>query len=88
MVRAQCLVHLGRTRQAVELTQSTLRASGDDPEVLYDASLIYAQAGDRTSALVNAKLALEKGIQPRWFTLPAFGPLRNDPELRAMLGAG
>ncbi len=86
MVRAQCLVHLGRSREAVELTQSTLRASGDDPEVLYAASLVYSQAGDRASALVNAKLALEKGVQPRWFTLPAFGPLRNDPELRAMLG--
>lgn len=82
MVRAQCLVHLGRSREAVELTQSTLRASGDDPEVLYAASLVYSQAGDRASALVNAKLALEKGVQPRWFTLPAFGPLRNDPELR------
>ena len=86
MVRAQCLAHLDRSREAVELTQSTLRASGDDPEVLYAASLVYAQAGDRASALVNAKLALEKGVQPRWFTLPAFGPLRNDPELRAMLG--
>jgi serine/threonine-protein kinase len=85
MVRAQCLVHLGRTREAVELTQSTLRVSGDDPEVLYDASLVYALAGDRASALVNAKLALEKGVQPRWFTLPLFGPLREDPELRALL---
>lgn len=85
MVRAQCLVHLGRTREAVGLTQGTLRASGDDPEVLYAASLVYSQAGDRTSALVNAKLALEKGVQPRWFTLPAFGPLREDPELRALL---
>jgi len=85
MIRAQCLVHLGLTREAVELTQGTLRASGDDPEVLYEASLVYAQAGDRASALVNAKLALEKGVQPRWFTLPVFGPLRHDPELRALL---
>ncbi|MBW8877047.1 MAG: protein kinase [Acidobacteria bacterium] len=86
MNRAQCLAHLGRSREAVELTQSTLRTSGDDPEVLYNASLVYALVGDRASALVNAKLALEKGVQPRWFTLPAFGPLRNDRELRAMLG--
>ncbi len=85
MARAQCLAHLGQSREAVELTQSTLRTSGDDPEVLYDASLVYALAGDHASALVNAKLALGKGMQPRWFTLPAFGPLRDDPELRAML---
>jgi serine/threonine-protein kinase len=85
MDRAQCLAHLGRSREAVELTQSILRTSGDDPEILYIASLVYALVGDRSSALVNVKLALEKGVQRRWFALPAFGPLRNDPELRAML---
>jgi serine/threonine-protein kinase len=85
MVRAQCLVHLGRAREAVETTQQALRESGEDPEILYAASLVYARAGDRASALVNVGLALKKGMQPRWFTLPAFGPLRSDPELTALL---
>ena len=85
MVRAQCLAHLERGREAVGVTQQALRESGDDPEILYAASLVYALAGDRASALVNAELALGKGMQPRWFTLPAFGPLRDDPELRALL---
>ncbi|HKV11278.1 MAG TPA: protein kinase [Thermoanaerobaculia bacterium] len=85
MIRAQCLAHLGRGREAVRWTQQALRESGDDPEILYAASLVYALAGDRASALVNAELALGKGMQPRWFTLPAFGPLRGDPELRALL---
>lgn len=85
MAKAQCLAHLGQTREAVELTQRVLRDSGDTPEVLYTASLVYALVGDRASALVNAKLALEKGIQPRWFTLAVFGPLRDDPELRSLL---
>src|SRR4051812_3279969 len=84
MDRAECLAHLGRSREAVELIQSTLRTSGDDPEVLYNASLVYALVGDRASALVDAQLALEKGVEPRWFSLPVF-PLRDDPELRAML---
>jgi tetratricopeptide (TPR) repeat protein/predicted Ser/Thr protein kinase len=85
MVRAQCLAHLEQAREAVKVTQQALRDSGDDPEILYAASLVYALAGDRASALVNAELALGKGMQPRWFTLPAFGPLRDDPELRALL---
>ena len=85
MIRAQCLAHLGRAREAVGVTQQALRESGDDPEILYAASLVYALAGDRSSALVNAELALKKGMRPRWFTLPAFGPLRGDPELRAIL---
>jgi serine/threonine-protein kinase len=85
MDKAQCLAHLGRIPEAVELTQRTLRESGDDPELFYTASLVYALAGDRASALVNAKLALANGIQPRWFTLPAFGALRNDPALQTLL---
>jgi serine/threonine-protein kinase len=85
MAKAQCLAHLGRTREAVAEAQRTLRQSFDDPEILYYASLVYALAGDRASALVNAQSALDKGLQPRWFTLPAFGPLRNDPELQALL---
>jgi tetratricopeptide (TPR) repeat protein len=86
MIRAQCLAHLGRHWEAVELTQQALRESGEDPEILLAASLVYALAGDRASALVNADHALKKGMKPRWFTLPAFGSLRDDPELKALLG--
>lgn len=85
MAKAQCLAHLGRIREAVELAQRTLQQNAEDPQVVYAASLVYALAGDRTSALVNAKIALDKGVQPRWFTLAAFGPLRNDPELQMLL---
>src|SRR6185436_3978720 len=85
MGKAQCLVHLGRVGDAVELTQRTLRQSDDDSELFYAASLVYALAGDRASFRVNAELALDHGVQPRWFTLPVFGALRNDPELRALL---
>ena len=88
MAKAQCLAHLGKTREAVALAQTTLRQSYDDPEILYAASLVYALAGDRASALVNAQSALDKGMQPRWFTLAAFGPLRDDPELQALLRRG
>ncbi len=84
MIRAQCLAHLGLAHEAVGVTLRTLRGSGDDSEILYAASLVYALAGDRASALVNAELAVKQGVQPRWFTLPAF-PLRDDPELKALL---
>jgi len=85
MAKAQCLAHLEKTREAVTVTQATLRESFADPQIVYAASLVYALVGDRASALVNAQSALEKGVEPRWFTLPAFGPLRDDPELRAIL---
>src|SRR6185312_16332413 len=85
MIEAQCLAHLGRPREAVAVAQRTLQQSFDDPQIVYAASLVYALVGDRASALVNAQSALEKGIQPRWFTLAAFGPLRHDPELQTLL---
>ncbi|HWM91222.1 MAG TPA: tetratricopeptide repeat protein [Thermoanaerobaculia bacterium] len=85
MVPAQCLVRLGRTREAVEIAQRTLQQHPDDPEVVYLAALVYSLAGDRSSALVNARIAREKGTQPRWFTLAAFDPLRDDPEFRSLL---
>jgi tetratricopeptide (TPR) repeat protein len=85
MNRAQCLARLGRVREAVEATQHALRDSGEDPEVLLPAALVYALAGDRSSALVNAEAALEKGSSPRWFSMPVFGPLSYDPEIQALL---
>ena len=61
--------------------QATVQESFDDPEILYAASLVYAVAGERESALVTAQRALEKGMQPRWFSIPAFAGLRRtDPE--------
>lgn len=85
MIKAQCLVHLGRSREAVETVQQTLQQSPDDPEVVYLASLVYSLAGDRESALVDARLARAKGIQPRWFNIAAFQGLRGDPELQRLL---
>lgn len=89
MAVAQCLAHLGRPREAVEIVQRTRERHPGHPEVVYLASLVYAVVGDRASALVNAKSALDTGTQPRWFTLPVFGDLRRDPELVALLaGSG
>jgi serine/threonine-protein kinase len=88
MIQAQCLAHLGRSREAVQATQRALRDGDQDPEILYQSSLVYALVGDRSSALVNAEAALDQGVERRWFTIPAFGALRNDPDLRALLARG
>ncbi len=85
MIKAQCLVRLGRSGEAVEITQRTLQQNPDDPEVLYLASLVYSLAGDRASALVNARLAREKGTQPRWFGIAAFQGLRGNPKFQGLL---
>ncbi|MEM8961487.1 MAG: protein kinase [Acidobacteriota bacterium] len=85
MIRAQCLMVLGEEREAVRLTREALTRASTNPEVLYLAALVHHLAGDRTSALVNAEDALDKGLQPIWFDLPAFDTLRDDPSFRALV---
>jgi tetratricopeptide (TPR) repeat protein/predicted Ser/Thr protein kinase len=85
MVEAQCLARLGRTSQAVEAAQRSLRQSPDDPDILYAAALVYALVGDHASAVVNARNAIAKGMQPRFFHVPAFDGLRQDPEIQPLL---
>ncbi len=87
MLKAQCLARLGRLREAVELAQDQLRRTPDDPALLLQSALVHSLAGERTSALNNAMAALEKGIQPRWFTGSAFRWLRETPELRSRFAA-
>ncbi|WP_377517640.1 tetratricopeptide repeat protein [Microbulbifer taiwanensis] len=82
MVEAQCLAHLGMKGEAVRMTLMALLRSEGDPEVAYQASLVYALAGDNESALVNAQAAIEGGMDKRWFSLPAF----SSTSLPAMLG--
>jgi eukaryotic-like serine/threonine-protein kinase len=81
--RAQVLAHLGRSTEAVAAVQEALRLAPSNPQLAYEASLVYMLLGDRASALFNARRALEQGVEPRWFTFPWFGPLRSAPELRA-----
>jgi len=85
MAKAQCLAHLGRTREAVEITLRVLRQRPNDPEILQYAAAVYTSVGDRASALVSTQYALEKGMQARWFRLPAFASLQSDPEFRDLL---
>jgi DNA-binding winged helix-turn-helix (wHTH) protein/tetratricopeptide (TPR) repeat protein len=85
ITRAQCLLYLGRRLEAISLVQGLLRQSESDAQMVYLAALVYARAGDRSSALVNAAKARQLGMQPRWLRIPAFDALRGDPSFRALL---
>lgn len=79
-VRAQALAHLGRAADAVAAVQEALRLDPESPYRAYEASLVFAVVGDRTSALWNARRALDRGFDRRWFSFPWFDPLRTDLE--------
>ena len=78
LIKGQCLARVNRSDEAVEAALLAQRKRPDDPEVLYESSLIYALSGDRNSALVLARKALEKGFLARWFEIPAFESLRAE----------
>jgi serine/threonine protein kinase/tetratricopeptide (TPR) repeat protein len=83
--QAQCLAHLGRRRDAVKIIWKELERKRDDPDVLQSAALVFTLVGDHSTALANVEKALQKGIQPRWFLLPGFDSLRDDPEFRDLI---
>ena len=87
MGKAQCLANLGRLRDATELAERTVRQNRDNPDIAYDAALIYALAGDRANALANARVALRLGMGASWFRVAAFKSLRGAPEFRSLPGA-
>jgi Flp pilus assembly protein TadD len=71
-IRAQALAHLGRRDAAVAAVQQALRAAPDNPQVAYEAALVYALVGDAASARVNAGRARAAGYDRRWFSFPWF----------------
>jgi tetratricopeptide (TPR) repeat protein len=86
--RAQCLAYQGERGKAVEAALNAFQESPQDADVVYQASLVLAVAGERASALALARKALSLGYQPRWFEVPAFGSLRSEPAFREMLARG
>jgi tetratricopeptide (TPR) repeat protein len=85
MLKALCLARLGRSREAVELAQTQLRRNPEDPNLLRLSALVHSLAGERASALNDALAALDKGLQPRFFSGSAFRRLRESPEFRSRL---
>ena len=86
-LRAQALAHLGRTSDAVEAAQQVLPAAHDNPQAMFEVSLVYALVGDNASARLNAGKALARGVEPRWFEFPWFDSLRGSPEFETLLAA-
>ncbi len=85
MTMAQCLAYLGDAHRAVALTLDMLREHPEHAEVAYQAAVVYAVVGETASALVSAQRARERGVQPRWFEIPAFSSLRSDPRFEAVI---
>lgn len=82
---AQALAHVGRKRDAAAIVLKTPAQQRENPIILLSVAQVSALVGDRATALVDVDSALKKGLQPRFFLLPAFDSLRNDPEFRSLV---
>ena len=78
-IRAQALAHLGRRDEAVAAVHQALRAAPDNPQVAYEAALVYALVGDAASARVHAGRARAAGYDRRWFSFPWFDAIGLGP---------
>ena len=87
-LQAQCLVHLGEKRRAVEMALQALQEAPRDAEVTYQAAIVFTLAGEDTSALALVRKSRNLGIQARWLAIPAFERLRADPAFQALLAGG
>jgi eukaryotic-like serine/threonine-protein kinase len=84
-VRAQALAELGSRVEAAAAAQEALQRAPRNGQAAFEASLVYAMVGDRVSALVNARRAVDLGFDaPAWFRLPWFAPLRDDADFRRL----
>jgi serine/threonine-protein kinase len=86
-VKAQALAHLGRAPEAAAAVQRATAAAPDNPQLAYEAALVYALIGDRASAQASAERAVSGGFDRRWFALPFFDSLRGTPAWRELLAA-
>jgi serine/threonine-protein kinase len=84
-VQAQARAHLGDYRGAVTAAEEALRLAPDNPQVLYEASLVDTLAGEDAAALAHAEGALSRGFGARWFAIPFFDRLRARPDFTALL---
>ena len=85
-VRAQALAHLGEIEAAVAMAQEASQLAPDNPQVALEVAMVYALAGERTSAIVHVDRAIAGGTAPRWFRFPWFDSLKENARFQELVG--
>jgi tetratricopeptide (TPR) repeat protein len=85
LMKAQALARLGEPVPAVALTIDALGEGDRDPQVLFQAAIIYALCGEQNHAIVQASEARRRGLSPKWFAIPGFESLRATPAFQQLL---
>ena len=83
-VQAQAFAHLGETGKSLAAIQQALQLTPENVQLSYEAAVVYVLIGDRGSALYHAQKAAAQNVDPNWFALPFFDPLRGDPAFQRL----
>jgi eukaryotic-like serine/threonine-protein kinase len=77
--RAQAQAHLGRRTEAAASIQQAVVVAPTNPDLAFEAALVYTLIGDTASAVASADRAVAHGFNRHWFALPWFDRLRSEP---------
>jgi eukaryotic-like serine/threonine-protein kinase len=83
--RAQAQARLGYRTEAAASIQQAVVAAPTNPDLAFEAALVYTLIGDTASAVASADRAVAHGCNRRWFALPWFDRLRSEPVFRKPL---
>lgn len=82
---AQVHAHLGNHTEAIRLVHNLQRVDPQNIDTIYTAALVYALAGENSSAVVHIESALTNNLSSVWFKFSWFDTLcRLDSFIRLM----
>lgn len=73
LLEAQALARLGKDGEAISIVAEISEDATDDPQAMFQVSVIYSLAGEELSARHWARRARDSGLSPAWFRLVASG---------------
>jgi len=77
--RAQAQAHLGYRTEAAASIQQAVVVAPNNPDLAFQAALVYTLIGETASAVASADRAVAHGFNRHWFALPWFDRLRSEP---------
>jgi len=87
--KAQALSHLNEHSAAISIIQELQKIDAQDVETSYTAAIVYTQANEQTSAVLNIDKALKKNLNNIWFNFSWFDSLcKNTQYIKIMSAHG
>lgn len=82
---AQANAHIGNFSEAIRQIQELQKADPNNVDTAYTAALVYALAGEITSATVNTETALRNNLSAVWFEFEWFDILCENDSFKSLM---